>query len=27
MVRVDLNVDLMKLWHDLTERDCIVGIA
>jgi len=27
MVRIDVNVDLMKLWHESTKRDGIVGIA
>ena len=25
MVRIDLNAGFMKLWHVLTEHDCIVG--
>ena len=26
MVRIDLNAGFMKLWHVLTEHDCIVGL-
>jgi len=27
MLKIDLNVDLMKLWHESIERDCVVEIA
>ena len=26
MVRIDLNASFMKLWHELSEHDCIVGL-
>jgi len=26
MVRIDLNVGPMQLWHVLTEHDCMVGL-